>query len=326
MSSMPVWFDVDKCFIGGRWAAPATGVCCRSRIPLAASRSARSRAADRGHRRSGRGGLVRARRRLGPPHRDRARPVARQARPVIEAHADDLALHRGDRRRQADETGARRRGRNGALYGILRRRRRQGDGRDDCHSSTATPCYRWRAEGRYRPHRPVELSDADRRPLGRRRAGGRQRLRGEARGRGLRHDARLAELARRRAFPKARSTSCRVSAKRRARRSTTHPGMRYLSFTGRVGVGAVIQAAAARNVGGDAGTRRQVAAGRVRRRGLGRALPFVVNAGVQNAGQTCSAGSRVLVERSRYAEVANSWRALRSVRAARRRWTSTSGR
>jgi aldehyde dehydrogenase (NAD+) len=33
------------------------------------------------------------------------------------------------------------------------------------------------------------------------------------------------------------------------------------------------------------------------------ALPFLVNAGIQNAGQTCSASSRILVERSIYAEV-----------------------
>ena len=48
---------------------------------------------------------------------------------------------------------------------------------------------------------------------------------------------------------------------------------------------------------------------------LDRALPFLVNAGIQNAGQTCSAASRILVERSRYAEVvermAERYRALR---------------
>ena len=31
---------------------------------------------------------------------------------------------------------------------------------------------------------------------------------------------------------------------------------------------------------------------------LDRALPFLVNAGIQNAGQTCSASSRILVQRS----------------------------
>ena len=49
---------------------------------------------------------------------------------------------------------------------------------------------------------------------------------------------------------------------------------------------------------------------------LERALPFLVNAGIQNAGQTCSAASRILVERSRSAEVvermAERYRALRA--------------
>jgi aldehyde dehydrogenase (NAD+) len=36
---------------------------------------------------------------------------------------------------------------------------------------------------------------------------------------------------------------------------------------------------------------------------LERALPFLVNAGIQNAGQTCSAGSRVLVQRGLYEQV-----------------------
>ena len=37
---------------------------------------------------------------------------------------------------------------------------------------------------------------------------------------------------------------------------------------------------------------------------LDRALPFLVMAGIQNAGQTCSASSRILVEQSIYEEVA----------------------
>ena len=36
---------------------------------------------------------------------------------------------------------------------------------------------------------------------------------------------------------------------------------------------------------------------------LDAALPFLVNAGIQNAGQTCSASSRILVQRGRYDEV-----------------------
>ncbi len=83
-----------------------------------------------------------------------------------------------------------------------------------------------------------------------------------------------------------------------------HARVRHLSFTGSVGVGALVQAAAARNIvpvtlelGGKSP---QLVFGDA---DLAKALPFLVNAGIQNAGQTCSAASRILVERSRYGEV-----------------------
>lgn len=97
---------------------------------------------------------------------------------------------------------------------------------------------------------------------------------------------------------------------------SAHPGVHHVSFTGSVGVGVLIQQAVARNavlvmleLGGKSP---QVVFADA---DLDRALPFLVNAGVQNAGQTCSAASRILVERSRYAEVvdrmAEAYRALR---------------
>lgn len=85
---------------------------------------------------------------------------------------------------------------------------------------------------------------------------------------------------------------------------SAHPGIHHISFTGSVGVGMMIQSAAARNVvpvtlelGGKSP---QVVFADA---DLDKALPFLVNAGIQNAGQTCSASSRILVERGRYAEV-----------------------
>ena len=78
-----------------------------------------------------------------------------------------------------------------------------------------------------------------------------------------------------------------------------HPGVDHISFTGSPGVGASIQAAAARNtipvtleLGGKSPQLVFEDAD------LDRALPFLVNAAIQNAGQTCSAGSRILVQRS----------------------------
>ncbi len=85
---------------------------------------------------------------------------------------------------------------------------------------------------------------------------------------------------------------------------TAHPGVNHLSFTGSVGTGRLVQSAAARNLvpvtlelGGKSPQLVFADAD------LDRALPFLVNAGIQNAGQTCSAASRILVERSRYDEV-----------------------
>ncbi|AXC49024.1 aldehyde dehydrogenase family protein [Paracoccus suum] len=83
-----------------------------------------------------------------------------------------------------------------------------------------------------------------------------------------------------------------------------HPGVDHVSFTGSVGVGRAIQTAAAANLvpvtlelGGKSPQLVFADAD------LDRALPFLVNAGIQNAGQTCSCGARVLVERSRMDEV-----------------------
>jgi aldehyde dehydrogenase (NAD+) len=83
-----------------------------------------------------------------------------------------------------------------------------------------------------------------------------------------------------------------------------HPGVRHLSFTGSVAVGALVQEAAARHVapvtlelGGKSPQLVFADAD------LDRALPFLVNAGIQNAGQTCSAASRILVDRRIYNEV-----------------------
>ena len=85
---------------------------------------------------------------------------------------------------------------------------------------------------------------------------------------------------------------------------SSHPGVHHLSFTGSVAVGRLIQSAAATNVvpvtlelGGKSPQLVFADAD------LDAALPFLINAGIQNAGQTCSASSRILVERTRYDEV-----------------------
>jgi aldehyde dehydrogenase (NAD+) len=95
-----------------------------------------------------------------------------------------------------------------------------------------------------------------------------------------------------------------------------HRGVHHVSFTGSVAVGALIQAAAARNVvpvtlelGGKSP---QIVFDDA---DLDAALPSLVGAGIQNAGQTCSAASRILVQRGVFAAVAERmagrYRALR---------------
>ena len=86
---------------------------------------------------------------------------------------------------------------------------------------------------------------------------------------------------------------------------SAHPLVHHISFTGSVAVGKLIQASAAQNVvpvtlelGGKSPQLVFEDAD------VDAALPFLTNAGIQNAGQTCSASSRILVHASRYDEVA----------------------
>ena len=85
---------------------------------------------------------------------------------------------------------------------------------------------------------------------------------------------------------------------------SSHRGISHISFTGSLDVGRRIQAMAAENVipvtlelGGKSPQILFADAN------LDAALPFLVGAGIQNAGQTCSASSRILVEESLYGEV-----------------------
>jgi len=80
-----------------------------------------------------------------------------------------------------------------------------------------------------------------------------------------------------------------------------HPGIDFVTFTGSNEVGTLVQQAAAKNavkcvleLGGKSP---QVV---FEDADLDRALPIIVKAIVQNAGQTCTAGSRLLVQKSIY--------------------------
>ncbi|MEE9336109.1 MAG: aldehyde dehydrogenase family protein [Granulosicoccaceae bacterium] len=83
-----------------------------------------------------------------------------------------------------------------------------------------------------------------------------------------------------------------------------HTGVQHISFTGSVRTGMSVQQAAAQNVipvtlelGGKSAQLVFEDAD------IEAAMPFLINAGIQNAGQTCSAASRILVHRSIYSTV-----------------------
>lgn len=85
---------------------------------------------------------------------------------------------------------------------------------------------------------------------------------------------------------------------------TAHPGVHHVSFTGSVATGRLVQRAASDNVipvtlelGGKSP---QIVFNDA---DLDAALPFLVNAGIQNCGQTCSASSRILVQSGVYDQV-----------------------
>lgn len=85
---------------------------------------------------------------------------------------------------------------------------------------------------------------------------------------------------------------------------TQHKSVHHISFTGSVGIGKLIQETASANVvpvtlelGGKSP---QLVFNDA---DIEAALPFLTNAGIQNAGQTCSASSRILVQRGVYDQI-----------------------
>ena len=78
---------------------------------------------------------------------------------------------------------------------------------------------------------------------------------------------------------------------------THHPGVNHISFTGSLETGVQVQKAAAENVVPTTlelgGKSPQIVFDDC---DLESAVPYLVNAGIQNAGQTCSASSRILVQ------------------------------
>ena len=115
---------------------------------------------------------------------------------------------------------------------------------------------------------------------------------------------RLAELAAEIGFPPGTLNVVTGYGHEAGAALTAHPGIDHISFTGSTATGRLVAEAAAQRhcpvtleLGGKSP---QVV---FEDADLDAALPVIVNAIVQNAGQTCSAGSRLLVQRSVYETV-----------------------
>jgi aldehyde dehydrogenase (NAD+) len=115
---------------------------------------------------------------------------------------------------------------------------------------------------------------------------------------------RLAELAAGVGFPEGAINVVPGLGEEAGAALADHPGLDFISFTGSPEVGTLIQCAAARNhigcvmeLGGKSPHVVFADAD------LDAAIPVIATTLVQNAGQTCSAGSRLLVERSAYERV-----------------------
>ncbi|MGN6701535.1 MAG: aldehyde dehydrogenase family protein [Burkholderiaceae bacterium] len=115
---------------------------------------------------------------------------------------------------------------------------------------------------------------------------------------------RLAELAAEVGFPPGAINVVTGYGHEAGAALVAHPGIDHVSFTGSPNVGKlVVQAAAANHVPVTlelGGKSPQIVFADA---DMEQALPTIVNAIVQNAGQTCSAGSRVLIERDAYERV-----------------------
>ncbi len=128
---------------------------------------------------------------------------------------------------------------------------------------------------------------------------------------------RLAELAAEAGFPEGAINVVPGLGHEAGAALSGHPGIDFISFTGSPEVGTMVQIAAAKNHIGCAlelgGKSPNVVFADA---DLDSAVPVIVSTIVQNSGQTCSAGSRLLVERAVYEDVvsrlADGFRKLRA--------------
>lgn len=305
MSSLPVWFDVDKCFIDGRWVAPSTGETLPLEDPsrgVEIGRIARGGAADID------AAVAAAERALAGPWgrltaAERGRLMLKLSQLII-ARADDLA------RLEALDVGKPLKQAKADALAMARYMEFYGGAADKVMGETIPYLDGYTVYTLREPHGvtghivpwnyPMQIGG---RSVGAALAMGNATVLKPAEEACLTTLA-LAALAHEAGFPAGALNVVPGLGEEAGAALSAHPGVRHISFTGSVGVGVLVQTAAAKNVipvtlelGGKSPQLVFADAD------LDRALPFLVNAGVQNAGQTCSAASRILIQRSIYYEV-----------------------
>jgi aldehyde dehydrogenase (NAD+) len=316
-SANPAWFDTDKCFIGGRWVEPQSG----KRLPLEdPSRGVEIGEIARGEAPDIDAAVEAAERALAGEWgkltaTERGRLMMRLAG-LISERVDELA------RIEALDVGKPlKQGRADALA-MARYMEFYGGAADKMMGETIPYLDGYTVYTLREPHGvtghivpwnyPMQIAG---RTIGAALAMGNACVLKPAEEACLTSLA-LADLAREAGFPPGALNVVPGLGEAAGAALAAHSGVRHLSFTGSVAVGALVQAAAARHVapvtlelGGKSPQLVFADAD------LDRALPFLVNAGIQNAGQTCSAASRILVERKVYGEVvermAERYRALK---------------
>ncbi len=240
---------------------------------------------------------------VGPDAGFRAWKAANQARPGLEAYAPELAELESRDHRQAAAAGQGDVAAAMTLFRVLRRRR------DKVHGQTipflqATPPHAARAHGvvegfiplKYRcrywrgswvpqsPWATLVVKPAEDASLS---------------------ALRVAELALEAGFPEGVLNVVTGYGREAGAALAGHPGVDYVTFTGSPPTGTAIQQAAAVNNRGVTmelgGKSPQIVFADA---DLDAAIPVLVGAIIQNGGQTCSAGSRILIERPVYEKVA----------------------
>ena len=293
-------------FIDNRWVAPATGAT----LPMIDPSDGKPFAAiacghGAGHRSGGAGGRARARRGLGTARarRRRAACSAKLARAILD-HADELALI------EARDCGKPMKQARADVAACARYFEFYGGASDKLHGDTIPypagyTVLTWREPHGVTGHiipwnYPLQIFG---RSVGGALAAGNACVVKPA------EDAclsllRVAELAAGIGLPEGALNIVTGLGREAGAALATHRGIEHLSFTGSPATGAWVAGEAAKRhcpvtleLGGKGA---QIVFADA---DLDAALPVIVNAIVQNAGQTCSAGSRLLVERSRYEEV-----------------------